>query len=48
MGFDFNFMVEPLNFMQRYLHFLGYDDDKNVCDTAKHLYIFKLFDSKML
>ena len=44
LGFDFNFVVEPLDILFGYLHYLGYSKDKVVRDTAINLLILKLFD----
>lgn len=48
LGFDFNFLIEPLDFLRRYLHLLGYGEDEEVRDTAIHLLLLQIYDSSML
>ena len=48
LGFDFNFLIEPLDFLRRYLNLLGYGEDEEVRDTAIHLLLLQIYDCSML
>jgi len=40
--------MEPLDFLRRYLHLLGYGDNREVKDTAIHLMMLQIYEHENL
>ena len=48
LSFDLNFIIDPINFLKRYIDLQGYDGDVEVEDTAIHILLMQIYDANIL